>query len=177
MLTWCSSAVNFTSQPVYPAFPALRPVQVKLLHVLLGQRPSLHCLRRRSPAFVRLLHRYYAAVRLPAAVHEGLIAHRVLLPAHSLLAGGYGVSRFSCMERLLCMLWVFDSAGPAVHLRGRALPCCLLTVRHHRHPVTPDFGALYPAYKFPCPTLQVQPYDYPHMARGQSGSLFPSLYD
>jgi hypothetical protein len=37
------------------------------------------------------------AVRLPAAVHGGLMAHRLLLPARSLLAGGCGVSRFSHM--------------------------------------------------------------------------------
>src|SRR5437016_9877717 len=33
-------------------------------------------------------------------------------------------------------------------------------------PVTlPDFGAQYPAYSYPCPTLQVHPYDCPPMAR------------
>src|SRR5258708_31118708 len=56
-----------TFQPVCPAFPALRPALVRLSRVLLGQRPSLHNLRRRSPALVRLLRRYYAAVRLPRA--------------------------------------------------------------------------------------------------------------
>ncbi len=44
------------------------------------QRPSLHNLLRPSLAFVRPLRRYYAAVRLPAAVHLGLIAHRLLPP-------------------------------------------------------------------------------------------------
>src|SRR6266851_5659652 len=71
-----------TVQPAWPAFPARCPVLVRLFRVLLGQRPSLHNLRRRSPALVRLLRRYYAAVRLPPAVHVGLIAHRVLPPAH-----------------------------------------------------------------------------------------------
>src|SRR2546421_7392275 len=56
-----------TVQPVWPAFPARCPALVRLSRVLLGQRPSLHNLRRRSPAFVRLLRRYYAAVRLPRA--------------------------------------------------------------------------------------------------------------
>lgn len=101
-----------TRQPAWPALPARCPARVRLLRVLLGQRPSLNSLRRRSPAFVRLFRRYYAAVRLPAAVHEGLIAHRVLPPARAtLLAGGHGVSRFSRME-FLRMLGVFDSAGP-----------------------------------------------------------------
>src|SRR5438552_361902 len=56
-----------TFQSVCPAFPTLRPALASLFRVLLGQRPSLHNLRRRSPALVRLLRRYYAAVRLPRA--------------------------------------------------------------------------------------------------------------
>src|SRR5260370_8169235 len=67
-------------QPVWPVFPTLCSAQVRLVHVFLGQRPFLHSLRRRSPAFVRLLRRYYAAVRLPATVHVGLMAHRFLPP-------------------------------------------------------------------------------------------------
>src|SRR6516162_4431216 len=47
---------------------------------LLGRPPSLRALRRRFPALVRALRRYYAVARLPAAVHEGLTAHRVLPP-------------------------------------------------------------------------------------------------
>src|SRR5439155_22448373 len=73
-----------TLPPAAPASPARCPVRVRLWRVLLGQRPSLHNLRRRFPAFVRLLRRYYAAVRLPAAVHGGLMAHRLLLPARML---------------------------------------------------------------------------------------------
>src|SRR5882762_6528518 len=56
-----------TVQPVWPAFPARCPALVRLSRVLLGQRPSLHNLRRRSPVLVRLLRWYYAAVRLPRA--------------------------------------------------------------------------------------------------------------
>ena len=54
-------------QPAGPAFPTLPPALVRLFRVLLGQRPSLHNLSRRSPALVRLLRSYYAAVRLPCA--------------------------------------------------------------------------------------------------------------
>src|SRR5215831_16551178 len=75
----CCSA--HTLQPAWPAFPARCTAQVRLPRVLLGLWPSLHNLRWRPIAFVRLLRRYYAAVRLPAVVHEGLIAHRVLPPA------------------------------------------------------------------------------------------------
>src|SRR6266481_3680166 len=38
-------------------------------------------------------------------------------------------------------------------------------------PCIGDFGAQYPAYIYPCPTLQVRPLDRPRMARGQSGLL------
>ena len=76
-------ALPHTLQPAWPARPARCPARVRLGRVLLGRRPSLHGLRRRSLALVRPLRRYYAAVRLPAAVHEGLTAHRVLPPARS----------------------------------------------------------------------------------------------
>ena len=42
---------------------------VRLNDVLLGPRPSLPHLRRRLPFFVRLVHRYYGAVRLLLNVH------------------------------------------------------------------------------------------------------------
>jgi hypothetical protein len=60
-----------TLQPAWPAFPARCPARVRLLRVLLGQRPSLRgtlwVLRWRWLVFVRPLRRYYPAVRLPAA--------------------------------------------------------------------------------------------------------------
>ncbi len=63
-------------------------------------------------AFVRLLRWYYAAVRLPAAVHLGLIAHRLHPTVRVLLTtDGHGASRFSRVK-FLCMHGVFDSAGP-----------------------------------------------------------------
>src|SRR6516225_5260612 len=71
----------------------------------------------------------------------------------------------------LCMPGVFDSAGPR-HARGYASArCCLPGIRTPSAPRIGDFGALYPAYRYPCPTLRVRPYDRPHMARGQGGSL------
>src|SRR5437764_3412682 len=63
--------------------------------------------------------------------------------------------------------------------RGRALLAfarlrvvAFRAVRRRRLPETPDFGAQYPACRYPCPTLQVQHCCCPHMARGQGGSLF-----
>ena len=147
MLTWCSSAVNFSfpsffatsrtrSSPLRPLARAQCPVRVRLWRVLLGQRPSLHSLRRRLPAFVRLLRQYYAAVRLPATVRGGLMAHRLLLPARTLPAGGDGVSRFSRME-FLCMPGVFDSAGLRLTRVFVTAQCCLpsgLTPSASRNP-------------------------------------------
>src|SRR6516162_8397020 len=49
-------------QPLGHALPALRRVRVRLASVLLDRRPSLLNLRQRSSVFVRLIHRYYAAV-------------------------------------------------------------------------------------------------------------------
>ncbi len=106
-----------TVQPAWPASPALGPARVRLFRVLLGQRPSLHHLLRPSLAFVRQLRWYYAAVRLPAAVHVGLRAHRLLPPARlALLTGDNGASRFSRTE-FLCMLWGLRLRKAATHSR------------------------------------------------------------
>src|ERR1700687_1781260 len=106
----CCSA--HTIQPAWPAFPTRCSAQVRLFHVLLGQRSFLHTLRRQSPTFVRVLRRYYTAVRLPVAVHVGIIAHRFPPPARNLPpASGDWASRFSRVE-FLYMRGVFDSARP-----------------------------------------------------------------
>src|ERR1035441_8093219 len=152
--------LSHTVQPAWLAFPSLRPVRVGLFHVLLGQRPSLHGLLRPSPAFVRPLRRYYAAVRLPAAVPLGLIAHR-LLPAFPVLPStdGRGASRFSRVK-FLCMRGVFDSAGPdALALaRTSVLPSALLdAVGTLIFAISELTTSGYPACICPCPTLQVRP--------------------
>src|SRR6266567_4784111 len=112
--------LTYTVQPAWPALPARCPVRVRLSRVLLGQRPSLHDLLRPSRAFVRPLRRYYATVRLPIAVHVGLIAHRFLPPIRPRLAAdGYRVSRFSRVK-FPCMPGVSDSAAPATRSRSDA---------------------------------------------------------
>ena len=161
-----------TLQPAWPAFPARCPVRVRLRRVLLGPRPSLRNLRWRLPAFVRLLRRYYAVVRLPATVHEGLAAHRVLPPARRTVLDG--------RPRGLPVL----AHGVSPHawgLRLRRVECGLALATA---PVLPsarsdgvgardqlDFGAEYPACGCPSPTLQVRPRDRPRRAGGQGGSL------
>src|ERR1035441_2702837 len=63
-----------TRQPRGHACPALCRVHVRSMSVLLDQRPSLLTLRVRFPVFVRMIHRYYAAVRLLDDVHAGRTA-------------------------------------------------------------------------------------------------------
>ena len=109
--------LTYTVQPAWPAFPALSPVRFRLFRVLLGQRPSLCDLLRPSPACVRPLRWYYAAVRLPIVVHGGLRAHRLLPPIRRRAAADDNrVSRFSCVK-FPCMRGVYDSAEPAAHSR------------------------------------------------------------
>src|ERR1700740_339634 len=109
MLTWCSSAVNFSFLSFLAASRTrsspLRPLPRHGVRCELGSGvfslvsglPSTTSAGGCPPLFA-LLRRYYAAVRLPTAVHGGLMAHRLLLPARSLPAGGDGVSRFSRRE-------------------------------------------------------------------------------
>ena len=63
-----------TRQPLGHASPALRREHVELSSVLLDQRPSLPTLRKLAIVFVRMVHRYYAAVRLLRDVHASLTA-------------------------------------------------------------------------------------------------------
>src|SRR5260370_33295291 len=117
--------LTYTVEPAWPALPARCPARVRLFRVLLGQRPSLRGFLQPSLAFVRPLHRYYAAVRLPAALRVGLMAHGFLPPFHFLsVADDCRVSRFSCVK-FPCMPGVCDSAGPKTRSRCRAPPRCL----------------------------------------------------
>ena len=69
------------------------------------------------PCLRSTLRQYYAAARLPAAVHVGLIAHRFLPPIRpSLAADGHRVSRFSRVK-FPCMLGVYRPAVPATRSR------------------------------------------------------------
>jgi hypothetical protein len=62
-------------------FPALSRASVGLNDVLLGPHPFLPRLRRRLLFFVRLVHRYYGAVRLLPSVRVCLVALRLRGPA------------------------------------------------------------------------------------------------
>src|ERR1019366_8083770 len=68
---YCSSAHSSTRGTC--ANPALCRVRVRWKSVLLDQQPSLLTLRQQCPVFVRMDHRYYAAVCLLNDVHADLV--------------------------------------------------------------------------------------------------------
>ena len=116
-------------------------------------------------------------------VHVGLIAHRLLPPFRPLPAAeNHRVSRFSRAQRAPSFYACVGSTTPqgrnvlALFAHAAVLPSGWPdTVGAHGFG---DFGAHqlqgYPAHICPWPTLQVQPHDWPHMARGQDGSLLLS---
>ena len=61
---------TYTVERTRRACPALCPGRVLLVRVPLGQSPSLHHRRSRSPGVVRRLRWYYGPVRLPLTVHR-----------------------------------------------------------------------------------------------------------
>ena len=143
---------------------------------LLGRPPSLHALRQRFPALVRALRRYYAVARLPAAVHGGLMAHRLLLPARTLPAGGDGVSRFSRME-FLCMLGVFDSAGPRLARVFAIARCCLPCCLTPSAPRNARFRSSIPSLQIPLSNASSATLPPPSHGSGPGWFATPSLYD
>src|SRR5271169_2856974 len=72
---------SYTAQSLEHSIPALCRVSVERNDVLLGPRPFLPSLRRRSLFFVRLVHRYYGAVRLLQSVRVCLVALHLRRPA------------------------------------------------------------------------------------------------
>src|SRR5579863_5507031 len=82
-----ASCFPHTSESLGHAFPTLCPARVFLFGVPLGRTASLRALRRGLLLFVRTLRGYYLFVRLPAGVHAGLIARRLLQPVRRVAAG------------------------------------------------------------------------------------------
>ncbi len=147
MVTWCSKAVNRN----FPSpFATLRTRSSPLgPFSRLGVRHRLGCSMFSLvsalpstpsaggwPTLVRMFRRYYNAVRLPAAVHVGIIAHRFPPPTRIFsTAGGDWASRFSRVE-FLYMHGVFDSAGPR---RTCVIARRLIAFRLGRHRQLPAF--------------------------------------
>ena len=75
------AATRTPHNPWNAHLPALCRASVRLNDVLLGPRPFLPRLRRRSLSFVRLVHRYYGAVRLLQSVRVRRVALRLRGPA------------------------------------------------------------------------------------------------
>src|ERR1035437_9693441 len=76
-----------TRQLLGHAYLALCRARVESMSVLLDQRPSLLTLRRRFPAFVRMTHRDYGAVRPLENVHASLAVFAFSPPpVHSVLS-------------------------------------------------------------------------------------------
>src|SRR5678809_1633925 len=69
LLSLLRCSLAHTAPPLGHAGPARRRSRASLRDVLLDLRPSLPSLRRRFPTLVRLVHRYYARVRLLHCVH------------------------------------------------------------------------------------------------------------
>ena len=91
-------------------------------------------------------------------------------PAHEIVTGVAGVSRFSRME-FPCMLGVSDCAEPFGSLRWRfhryGLPSRWTTSAFRIHLFRSSISRLH----VPLSTLHEQPCDWPRMTRGQGGSL------
>jgi hypothetical protein len=109
------------------------------MSVVLDQRPSLLTPRVRLPVFVRMTHRYHAAVRLLGDVHAGRVAG-----AFSRRPAGLGfaadvseVSRFPALA-LLSML-------PSAHFNdaGVRVVCFRSSIPHPAY--TPVYASLRPS--------------------------------
>jgi len=77
LLLPCPRHSAHAAQPLGHLFPALCRTGAGLRVVLLGPPPSLRRLRRGLPLLVRLLHWYYAAVRLLQRVRVRRLALRL----------------------------------------------------------------------------------------------------
>ena len=140
-----------TAQSLGHSFPALCRARVGLNDVLLGPRPSLPNLRRGLLLFVRLVHRYYGAVRLLRNVHVRLVALRLRRPVSIWLdRDAPEVSRFSCML-FLSVRGFLDYAGPAGHSRSTATCRVAFLVGNRVQRPNQRFSKLnHPAHRYPC---------------------------
>ncbi len=105
--------------------PAQCPVPAARTRMPFDQPPSLHLLRaalRRQ--FVRRLRRYYAAVRLPAAVHHRRTSLDFSMRPRRRRLGDCRISRFS-RKLFPCLPGVSDHAGYQRPLPFRYVGCCL----------------------------------------------------
>ena len=139
-----------THQPLGHVCPALRRVRAGLTSVFLAQRPSLLTLRRRPSVLVRMIHRYYATVRLLGDVHAGCTAIAFSRRPATIYGG-------RCLPGLPVLVQEVSRRVWGLRLRRTAqglalapltmLPSAGLIASASRLHV---FEAPYPAHLFPC---------------------------
>ncbi len=155
------------------------------MRIPLGQLPSLHCLRRRSTGFVRLLLRYYEAVRLPNSVLHRRVssdfpgaAWRLLLPQAVLGSPG---SRAKCFHACLGSTTAQDQEPPRLTATLVLPSPCVqkvgILVDHSSHEWGSGFRSSIPSLHLPLSTLRPRPYGRDRMTRGRCGSLLLHPYD
>ena len=162
--------LSFTIMP----YPVLCPGHATLIRIPLDQPPSLHplrCLLRRD--FVRRLHRYYAAVRLPIVVHHRRPSFdfptRPVSPSSP--TGDDGLSRFP-RNMFPHMRGVFDRAEPASHSPSIALGSVAFEFRgDSRHSGFNPFRGSIPNLCVLLSTLGLRNYSRQPMTRSQTGWL------
>src|SRR5580704_10819942 len=115
---------SYTAQFLaHSIFPALCRASIESNDVLLGPRPFLPWLRRRLLFFVRLVHRYYGAVRLLQSVRVCLVAWRLRRPA----SFPFGPRRSRGLPVLVHVV-----SQRAWGLRLRRTDCWLAIIANHR---------------------------------------------
>src|SRR5437879_4873404 len=145
---------------------------VGLRVVLLGLPPSLRRLRRGLPLFVRLLHRYYAAVRLLHYVHARITARRLRGPVYHFdrRSGGLQVLVHVVSRRAR----VFDHAASRPCLAIIATyGCCLPAKQTVSARGSSVIGAQSPGPPMPLSTLRHTPHDAPRKTRGRNRVAAP----
>src|ERR1700719_3190646 len=145
-------------------------MSARLNDVLLGPRRFLPRFRRRSLFFVRLVHRYYGAVRLLQSVRVRRVALRLRGPA----SFPFGSRRSRGLPVLVHVV-----SQRARVLRLRRTDCSLALSRNSRvaflftgesrRPDVPFFEAQSPGPPIPLSTLQATSHDATCKTEGQDG--------
>src|ERR1700674_2071544 len=121
-----SGYLSHTAQSLGHSFPALCRARVGRSDVLLGPRTSLPNLRQEWLPFVRLVHRYYRAVRLLRSVHARILVLGLRGPV-SILIGPRRPGDLPVLVHVVSQrAWVLRLRGAGWSLAiYRNQPCCL----------------------------------------------------
>ena len=152
--------------------PAQCPGPAARTRMPFDQPPSLHLLRAtRKRQFVRRLRGYYAAVRLPAAVHHRRTSLDFTMRPRRRRLGGFRISRFPC--KLFPRLpGVSDCARYQRPSPLRFVDCCLPhTPTRSASRTCGPFRSSIPSRRFPLSTLRLLDCSIRRMTRGRYGWL------